>query len=223
MEGFKAKEYKIFELFDKQWAIVTAGSMAHYNSCTVSWGSLGNIWGHAGHSCPIVTVYVHPARYTSEFLRDSDIFTVSFYPESCRKALSYIGSHSGRDGDKIAAAGLTPVVMGQGVTFREANLTFLCKSCISTNSPEMIWPRKFRRITPLRRRCTRTFRAAGSRTCSLWGRSQTSGTTGEGESRKTCRHIAEKPLRAAFLLYGEDRDSKVAWKLLYKIIDTAPF
>ena len=73
MEGFKAKEYKIFELFDKQWAIVTAGSMAHYNSCTVSWGSLGNIWGHAGHSCPIVTVYVHPARYTSEFLRDSDI------------------------------------------------------------------------------------------------------------------------------------------------------
>ena len=28
MEGFKAKEYKIFELFDKQWAIVTAGSMA---------------------------------------------------------------------------------------------------------------------------------------------------------------------------------------------------
>lgn len=127
MEGFKAKEYKIFELFDKQWAIVTAGAMAHYNSCTVSWGSLGNIWGRAGHSCPIVTVYVHPARYTSEFLRDSDIFAVSFYPESCRKALSYIGSHSGRDGDKVAAAGLTPVVMGQGVTFREANLTFLCK------------------------------------------------------------------------------------------------
>lgn len=48
MEGFKAKEYKIFELFDKQWAIVTAGSMAHYNSCTVSWGSLGNIWGPCG-------------------------------------------------------------------------------------------------------------------------------------------------------------------------------
>ena len=127
MEGFKAKEYKVFELFDKQWAIVTAGSMAHYNSCTISWGSLGNIWGHAGHSCPIVTAYVHPARYTSEFLRESDIFTVSFYPESCRKTLSYIGSHSGRDGDKVAAAGLTPVVMGQGVTFREANLTFLCK------------------------------------------------------------------------------------------------
>ena len=48
-----------------------------------------------------------------------------------------------------------------------------------------------------------------------------SGTTGEGESRII--EQAEKPLIAAFLLYAEDRESKVAWKLLYKIIDTAPF
>lgn len=68
-----------------------------------------------------------PARYTSEFLENSDTFTVSFYPESCKKALGYMGSHSGRDGDKAVAAGLTPVEIGQGVTYKEANLTFLCK------------------------------------------------------------------------------------------------
>ena len=127
MENFREKDYKVFELFDRQWAIVTAGSMEHYNSCTISWGSLGNIWGPSGKSRPTVTVYVHPARYTSEFMKDSDTFTVSFYPESCKKALGYIGSHSGRDGDKAAAAGLTPVEIGQGVTYKEANLTFLCK------------------------------------------------------------------------------------------------
>ncbi len=127
MDNFKEKDYKVFELFDKQWGIVTAGSMEHYNSCTVSWGSLGNIWGHAGKSCPIVTVYVHPARYTSEFLKDSETFTVSFYPEAYRKAVGYIGSHSGRDGDKAAAAGLTPVAIGNGVTYQEAELTFVCK------------------------------------------------------------------------------------------------
>ena len=44
-----------------------------------------------------------------------------------RKALGYLGSHSGRDGDKVAAAGLTPKAIGTGVTFAEANLTFLCK------------------------------------------------------------------------------------------------
>lgn len=75
-----------------------------------------------------VTVYVHPARYTSEFLKESDTFTVSFYPDQYRKALGYMGSHSGRDGDKAAAAGLTPVAIGDGVTYEEANLTFLCKT-----------------------------------------------------------------------------------------------
>ena len=29
MENFKEKEYKVFEMFDKQWAVVTAGSMLH--------------------------------------------------------------------------------------------------------------------------------------------------------------------------------------------------
>lgn len=127
MSDFKEKDYRIFQMFDKQWAIVTAGSIEHYNSCTVSWGSLGNIWRSEGESCPTVTVYVHPARYTSEFLKESDTFTVSFYTETYRKALGYMGSHSGRDEDKAKAAGLTPVVMGSGVTYKEAYLTFLCK------------------------------------------------------------------------------------------------
>ena len=100
-----------------QWNIITVVLLAG--------GSLGNIWGYAGKSRPTVAVYVHPARYTSEFLQNSDTFTVSFYPESCKKALGYIGSHSGRDGDKAVGAGLTPVEIGQGVTYKEANLTFL--------------------------------------------------------------------------------------------------
>lgn len=108
MENFKQKAYNVFELFDQQWALVTAGSIEHYNSCTVGWGSLGNLWGPTGRSRPTVTVYVHPARYTCEFLERGDTFTVSFYPPEYRRALGYIGSHSGRDGDKAAAAGLTP-------------------------------------------------------------------------------------------------------------------
>ena len=127
MEDFRKKAYRVFEMFDRQWAIVTAGTLEHFNSCTLSWGSLGNIWGRDGKTCPTVTVYVHPARYTSEFLNESDYFTVSFYPEDYRRAVGYMGSHSGRDGDKAKAAGLTPVALGQSVTYEEANLTFLCK------------------------------------------------------------------------------------------------
>ena len=38
-----------------------------------------------------------------------------------------MGVHSGREGDKAAAAGLTPIEMGGSVTYAEANLTFLCR------------------------------------------------------------------------------------------------
>ncbi len=38
------KEYKVFEMFDSKWAVVTAGSMEHYNSCTV----LRAVWGIFG-------------------------------------------------------------------------------------------------------------------------------------------------------------------------------
>ena len=107
MQDYKREEYKVFELFDKKWALVTAGNIQHYNCCTVSWGSLGNIWGTAGNSRSTVTVYVHPARYTSEVLKESDIFTVSFYPETSRKALGYLGSHSGRNENKIETVGFT--------------------------------------------------------------------------------------------------------------------
>lgn len=121
------RSYNPFELFSKQWALVTAGNMEHFNTCTVAWGSLGILWTHPGSNGQIVTVYLHPARYTCDFFKECDSFTVSFFPEGCRKALSYLGSHSGRDENKVAAAGLTPVAIGETVTFAESQLTFLCR------------------------------------------------------------------------------------------------
>ena len=111
-----------FTKFDQDWALLTAGSREHFNGMTISWGSLGTIWHKS-----IITVYVRPDRYTWQFLRDSDVFIVSFYPESCRKALTLMGTLSGRDGDKVAVAGLTPRFLPEGVTFEEAAETFVCK------------------------------------------------------------------------------------------------
>lgn len=116
------KEYPVFDMFKNKWALVTAGTMDSYDGCTIGWGSLGTIWNK-----DTVTVYVHPDRYTSEFLRNHDTFTVSFFPEEYRKALGYMGSHSGRNEDKAVHAGLTPVPMKDTVGFKEATLTFVCK------------------------------------------------------------------------------------------------
>ena len=127
MKDFKAKEYNPFEMFNEQWALVTAGSPERYNTCTIGWGSLGSIWSRRSGGRSVVTVYVNPDRYTWEFLRDSDIFTVAFFPPEYRDALNYLGTHSGRDGNKVAASGLTPKELAGGVTFREAELTFVCR------------------------------------------------------------------------------------------------
>lgn len=127
MDDFEAKEYEVFDLFRKQWALVTAGSMEKFNSCTVSWGSMGTIWTRPGKSGSVVTVYLYPTRYTRELLGKCEYFTVSFLPKQFKRAMGYMGTHTGRDGDKAAQAGLTPVAMGESVAYEEAELAFLCR------------------------------------------------------------------------------------------------
>ena len=111
----------------KEWMLITAGCEERgYNTMTASWGHLGSIWGHGG-GLPTSVVYVRPQRYTKEFVDREELFTLTFFSEEYRKALAYLGRHSGRDEDKVAAAGLTPVFEGEFTTFREAKLTLVCR------------------------------------------------------------------------------------------------
>lgn len=111
----------------KEWMLITAGTRERgYNTMTASWGHLGSIWGPGG-GLPTAVAYVRPQRYTKEFMDREELYTLSFFPDTCKKALGYLGSHSGRDGDKVAAAGLTPE-FGEGSTwFKEAKLVLVCR------------------------------------------------------------------------------------------------
>ncbi len=111
-----------FQMIGKDWALVTAGDETGYNTMTVSWGNMGIMWNKN-----IVTVFIRPQRYTKEFLDRFDNFTLSFYEESFREALKLCGSKSGRDLDKIKAAGLTPVHENGTTYFEEARLVLECK------------------------------------------------------------------------------------------------
>lgn len=127
MNDFEQREYRIFELFKKQWAVVTAGTMERFNGCTISWGSMGTLWTRPGKSGSVITVYLYPTRYTRELMCENDTFTVSFFPKEEKKALDILGTLSGRDSDKVREAGLTPVVMGGSIGYQEASLTFVCR------------------------------------------------------------------------------------------------
>ena len=58
---------------------------------------------------PMCSISVRKERYSHEILRDSGEFVVNLVGEAQLKATDYCGVKSGRDEDKFAACGLTPV------------------------------------------------------------------------------------------------------------------
>ena len=119
---------KPFTIFDKDWALVTAGNKDEYNTMTISWGAIGTIWNK-----PVVIVFVKPIRYTHSFMMSEDYFTVSFYDEKYRQDLSILGSKSGKDGDKVSQTNLHPYFLEKGVTFKEAKQTYVLKKIYASS------------------------------------------------------------------------------------------
>jgi flavin reductase (DIM6/NTAB) family NADH-FMN oxidoreductase RutF len=106
--------------------LLTSGdfSTGCYNAMTVGWGSIGVMW-----DLPFVQVVVRPVRYTYEFMEKFDTFTVCAFPKQYSPALSLLGSKSGRDGDKIAESGLSPIPSNcvAAPNYAQAELVFECK------------------------------------------------------------------------------------------------
>lgn len=113
---------RAFQNLGNEWALLAAGDEKKSNAMTVSWGSLGFIWQR-----PVVMVMVRPQRYTYEFTEAEEMFSVSFYERKHRRALSVMGTKSGRDGDKVAEAGLTPCLIDGVPGFEEAYLTVIAR------------------------------------------------------------------------------------------------
>ncbi|MBU1100485.1 MAG: flavin reductase [Bacteroidetes bacterium] len=116
----------IFHLWDKKWFLLTSGDFEknEFNTMTVAWGSFGIMWNK-----PFAQIVVRPTRHTYNFTEKYDTFTLTAFPEDYKTALKILGSKSGRDGDKIAEAGLTPVAsqLIAAPSFKEAELHMECK------------------------------------------------------------------------------------------------
>jgi flavin reductase (DIM6/NTAB) family NADH-FMN oxidoreductase RutF len=113
----------VFKLIGDDWMLVTSGNINSFNTMTASWGGMGVLWNK-----PVSYIFIRPTRYTYEFLEKNETYTLSFFTEKYRKALSLCGSKSGRDTDKVKEAGLTPEeTVKDMVSFKEAKLVIECK------------------------------------------------------------------------------------------------
>lgn len=110
----------LFDRFDKDWMLISAADPAGGvpNTMTASWGCMGILWNK-----PVVIGFIRPQRFTFPMACAAERLTFSFLPEAYRAALRYCGARSGREGDKFAAAGLTPVFTETGAPYpAEASL-----------------------------------------------------------------------------------------------------
>jgi len=130
-----------FSLVGDECFLLTAGNQERWNTMTAGWGGLGVLWRKN-----VVFTYVRPQRFTYEFMNDADLFTCSFFDPSLKRVLDYCGSHSGREGNKANACGITPMFSERGgISFKEARLVFECRTLYRQDlAPELFLDTKLR-------------------------------------------------------------------------------
>ncbi len=113
----------LFTSVKDDWMLITAVNReGKINTMTASWGGFGIMWAR-----PVCVCVIRPQRYTREFADDAERLTLSFLKEGHRDALNLCGKVSGRDCDKIDAAGLHPVTDGEIAYFEESRLVVCAK------------------------------------------------------------------------------------------------
>lgn len=112
----------VFKLIGKDWLLLAGTVDGRTNAMTASWGGMGIMWGK-----PVAYVFIRPQRYTKEFVDKAEGMSISVFGEDRRKMLSYFGTVSGRDEDKIAKSGLTRLEYNGQVCFEEARAAMVCR------------------------------------------------------------------------------------------------
>lgn len=130
MKQIKIENIKVnpFNLIGRDWMVISAGDEKAFNMMTASWGHLGALWGSGLDGRATAEIFVRPSRYTDKFLNKKDCFVISFFNhEQYKKDLLYLGSHSGKDENKLSKTNLHVIFKDGLPCFKEAYLTLICK------------------------------------------------------------------------------------------------
>jgi len=113
------------------------------NAMTAAWGGLGVMWGKN-----VAFVVIRPQRFTKEFVDGSEGLSLTFFGKDYKKMMSYMGSVSGRDEDKIKKMGLSVTKDGDIPYFGEAQTVLICRKlyaqdmkadCFIDKQPDHMW------------------------------------------------------------------------------------
>lgn len=119
------------KLIGKDWLLITVADKekpSGANAMTASWGGVGVLWG-----LPVATIYVRPQRYTCSLVENENKLSLCFPGEEYKKAMGYCGSHSGRDGDKIAECGLSVEEIDGVPAISGSQVIMICEKLYTDN------------------------------------------------------------------------------------------
>jgi flavin reductase (DIM6/NTAB) family NADH-FMN oxidoreductase RutF len=134
-----------FHLIGKQWMLITAGNRDSFNTMTAAWGGFGFLWNF-----PVVFIYIRPQRHTYGFVEENPFFTLAFFEKEHKNILTYCGSHSGKDNNKVKETGLIPLETNLGnIYFEQSRLVLECKKVYADDiKPELFEDRLIQRNYP---------------------------------------------------------------------------
>jgi flavin reductase (DIM6/NTAB) family NADH-FMN oxidoreductase RutF len=111
-----------FTLIHHRQLLITVANGTAANAMTASWGGLGVLWNK-----PVSAIFVRPQRYTYTLLEQAEAYSLAVLPSDNRAPLTYCGTHSGRDGDKLSAAALSVFYHEGTPCIEQAEFVIVCR------------------------------------------------------------------------------------------------
>jgi flavin reductase (DIM6/NTAB) family NADH-FMN oxidoreductase RutF len=147
------KEVEFFDVahetlgkLDGEGILLVAGDPP--NPMTIGWATVGHIWGKQ-----VMTVLVRPVRHTFSLMESVNDFSVCVLPDQYRKALSFCGTRSGRDTNKVEACNFTIEKCSRAASFflAESAIHFECRIIHKHRlDPATLDPEIMKKYYPLR-------------------------------------------------------------------------
>lgn len=115
-------DQNIFKLVNQDYTVITAGTIPAHNSMIASWGGYGILFNKPASWC-----FLRANRYTLTKMRETQTYTLCYFPEAYKPEIMPFGTSSGRDSNKMEQTTLTPVSTPDGLpAWKEAAVIFEC-------------------------------------------------------------------------------------------------
>ena len=117
-----------FQLIGKDWLLVTAEQNQQCNMMTASWGGMGIMWNK-----PVAFTFIRPQRYTFDMIENSECYSLCVFDNDYKDILTFCGTKSGRDVDKLKETALTLEHIDGVPCFSEAKLIMIVRKLYAQN------------------------------------------------------------------------------------------